>query len=115
MIILNMRDGSSRKYDLADPAQLASLNALGNSAAAMAGVSGVWLKTDTHATTIPAPRGFATSSLVAELLANESALVGERLTFQVDDVALSVLAYYGAGKTSNVMMQRVARRGPRGG
>jgi len=113
MVILNLEDGTSKKFDLQSPADLTSLNSLGGTAAFMARVRAIWISTEAQTETMPIPKGFRRFSIRADLVfakAGGPKPKGERLILQADDISVALTAYYGpVPRMTRVDLQRTGK------
>jgi hypothetical protein len=111
MVILNLEDGTSKKFDLQAPADLANLNSLGSNAVFMARVRAIWLSTN-QTETLPMPKGFRRFRLWADLITSKGGQAprGERVVMQADDISVALTAYYGpAPRMTRVDVQRTGK------
>lgn len=113
MVTLNLEDGTSRKFNLQEPSDLAALNQLGRDSRHLARVRALWISTDLQTETMPIPKGFRRFRIWASLVpgkTSEDKPKGERIVVQADEISVTFTAYYGpVPRMTRVDVQRTGK------
>lgn len=112
MVILNFKDGSSRKLDLREKADRDELNRIGGTPTAVATVTGVWVNSDKFSVTLPMPQRFRRVSFYGELVIHpKGGERGEKVVLQADDIQQAVTLYYGeAPKMTRIDLTKMGKQ-----
>ena len=95
MIILNLKDGSTKCFDLSDVEEIGRFNDWGQNPDVKIKITGFTILTDQHKAALPTPQRFRRVSFFGEVIKKNGEPKGERLTVQADDVRIVTTAYYG--------------------
>lgn len=95
MVILNLRDGGTREFDLSRPEELKALNQVGRDPKYIAdNVTALWIKTDRHSNTLPLPRKYKRITFWAETYSKDGELIRETVFCQADNTELAISAFF---------------------
>ena len=86
MVILNFRDGTTRKFSVSE---FDELNSLGSDVARISTITSIWLKVGKQPITLPIPKKFGRVFFMVEQLNN-----GERITVFADNMKLAMTHYF---------------------
>lgn len=111
MVILNFRDGTTRKFSVSE---FDELNSLGSDVAKISAITSIWLKVGKQPITLPIPKKFGRVFFMCDKLNN-----GERITVFADNMKLSA-TYYLEEKGDGLIKIDLLRQGkpvfrPQGG
>jgi hypothetical protein len=100
VIIANLDDGKSEKFDIRKVSERTRFNSLGRDSFFCRKLRGLWLQIENHSTTIPLPKNFRQIYFCCDLLFSqrngEDIVKGEKVTIHADEISVSVVSYYGS-------------------
>lgn len=109
MLRVNLADGRTLSFDLADPEQLAAWRRHQATNSFQATIRGMSVLHDKRLTTLPVPRRFRAIAFSAEPLVEHEGVIGELVSCQADDVRVTCTVYFGGGKITRTDLVRTGR------
>jgi len=96
MITLNLRDGSTRKYDPAIQEERDQLNKLGKSPKEIENITGILINSQSYTMALPIPQRFRRVFFIVEMVKkNGGEARGIRMILQADDIRSIATMYFG--------------------
>lgn len=111
MVKVNLKDGRTLSFDLADPSALDELRAALEDKRFQAGVTAMSILHDKTLHALPTPQGFTRCAYGAEALFGDGGNVtGERITAHVDDTRITITVYFGqVPRVTRTDVRRIGR------
>ena len=115
MITLNLKNGTTKSFNIRKDHDRDELNSLGRGSSKLDSevITAIWLKTENHAITLPIPQRFRRVLFFGELLFDKKSkkVNGEKIIIQADDVRLTITTYdRKEGTMHRVFMKKVGKQ-----
>lgn len=112
MIILNMRDGSTVKFNIEKDEQRDKFNAIGSNPNEVKFISGLWINADKQKVTLPFPQKFRRVYFYCDIMRNrkDGSISGDQVVVQADDIRLLVTSYRSHDRMTRIDLRKTGKQ-----
>ena len=112
MIILNMKDGSTVKFNTEEDEQREQFNKLGYDPHKVKFISGLWVIVDKQRVTLPFPQKFRRVYFYCDIMRNkrDGVISGDQVVVQADDIRLLVTSYRSHDRMTRIDLRKTGKQ-----